>query len=523
MGRFAINLALLLAACLSSGRAQAGGDEVSGTRPMTEPTWSRAVKAPASPPPSVVIDGPLTPNGFQPNAVRFPEAGHTEPAPTALEPGRDILPLLNVRAFGMEERVKLHSSAEGLTARCEAGRQPAGLALGSSSFHFPRGVSAELVLHARARGDIGISIVREGEDAPAKPAATLRSGQTIVPIPASEWSEHPQLRDIVLTCPAGVAEAVISSIVIAPKLPPKLQNGAGTWIWQPEMWIDEPQVVIKLASDADLNRIYLQLRIEGAMVAKPQALATLIEQLGRHGVEVYAVEGDPAMAAVEGRENAIARVTAIARYQKDARPEARLSGIQFDVEPYLLDAYSRDAAHVWRGWAESIVSLSKTWGGAVSVVVPFWMLGEASGLAALATARDAISQVVVMAYRTAPDEIFALSEQWLAWGATHGVRVGIALENGALPIEIHQTYTRAETGRLALSYKEREERVTLHSGNIRASDDGLVYALGYETRTDPSRISFMGDRRQLWDVRSQLLHLFGAWPSFDGLMLHGLR
>jgi hypothetical protein len=92
-----------------------------------------------------------------------------------------------------------------------------------------------------------------------------------------------------------------------------------------------------------------------------------------------------------------------------------------------------------------------------------------------------------------------------------------------LPIEIHQTYTRAETGRLALSYKEREERVTLHSGNIRASDDGLVYALGYETRTDPSRISFMGDRRQLWDVRSQLLHLFGAWPSFDGLMLHGLR
>jgi hypothetical protein len=166
--------------------------------------------------------------------------------------------------------------------------------------------------------------------------------------------------------------------------------------------------------------------------------------------------------------------------------------------------------------------LAQAWGSPVSVVVPFWMLGEEAGLAAIETARHAISQIVVMAYRTQPDEVFAISEPWLSWGAAHGVPIAIALENGPLPVELHKSYVRAETGPLILSYRDGEGRITLLSEHIRASDDRLVYALSHETRVNPARISFMNDRRQLSDVRSRLSRLFGAWSSFDGFMLHEL-
>lgn len=526
MHRFAVNLVLLAVAWLSSGYAgqvQAGEDRMKDTRStIAEPVWSRVVEPPASPPDRIVIEGPVTEDGFQPSAVRFPAKGPARPFSTALVPGRDILPVLDVRAFGLEERVKHHASADGLTMRCTPGRQPAGLVLGTGRFHFPREVRWELIIGGEADGRIAMSLVEAGADAPADPMVILGSGQTSLGVPVAGWSESLHSRDLVLVCPPDAAEADIHSIIIAPEFPPEPRGEAGTWIWQPRTWIERPDAVVDLVEKARLERVYLQLHVEDGMVAEPQALSALVERLGDSDVAVHAVEGDPAMATARGRENALARAAAIARYQAGAPPGARLAGLQFDIEPYLLEDYSSDAAAVWRGWAESITRLAEEWDAPVSVVVPFWMLGEESGRTAIETARHAISQIVVMVYRTAPDEVFALSEPWLSWGAAHDSPIAIALENGPLPIELHQTYVRAETGPLILSYRDGEGRITLLSDHIRASDDRTVYALSHETQVNPARISFMNDRRQLSDVRSRLSRLFGAWPSFDGFMLHEL-
>ncbi len=488
----------------------------------SEPIWTRTVVSPAAPPSRIVIEGPVTQDGFQPNAVVFPDPEPSGPASSsALMPESNILPLLDVRAFGLEERVEHHVSAEGLTMRCASGRRPAGLVLGTGSFHLPRGIRAQLILAGDAGRDVGVSLVDAGTDAPAAPMSMLRPGQTALSLAVTPWSEHPPIRDIVLTCPAAATEARITSIAIAADLPQDAK-GQGTWVWQPNVWIERPEAVAALAKEAGLDRVYLQLQVEDGKVAQQPALAALVERLGHAGVAVHAVEGDPAMVTASGREHALARVSAIARYQADALPDARLGGLQFDIEPYLLEAYSREPAAVWAAWAESMSLLAQAWGDPVSVVVPFWMLGNGAGLVALETARRAISQVVVMAYRTAPQAIFGLSEPWLAWGAARGVPIAIALENGPLPVELHRTYVRAESGPLLLSYEHGQARVTLLSHHVQATGERLVYTLSHETRSDPSRVSFMNDRRRLRDVRSRLSGPFGAWPSFDGFMLHEL-
>ena len=524
MNHLSVNLVVLFMSALSStcaGRAQAGEGMTKETV-AAEAVWTRAVKPPASPPARIVLEGLATEDGFRPTAVSFPERGPGRRASTALVPGSDILPLLDIRPFGLEERVDYSSSGEGLTMRCMPGRQPAGLVLGSGSLHFPRGLRSELIVSADTKGDIGISVVEAGADAPAEPMAMLGAGQAALTVPLARWSAEPQLHDLVLTCPPSASAAVIRSIVIGQEQPVEPERAAGTWIWQPEVWGRGADAVAASARTTGLQRVYLQLRIEDGIVAQSRALAALVERLGRDGVEVHAVEGDPAMAIEAGRENALARVAAIARYQADAPRQARLAGLQFDIEPYLLEAYSRDAGALWREWAESIGLLAQEWGAPLSVVVPFWMRGEDFGLAALDSARSAISQVVVMAYRTAPEEVFVLSEPWLSWGSAHDLPIAIALENGWLPTELHQTYVRSKTGTLILSYRNGEGQVTLLSDHIREPDEGFAYALSHEVRVKASRISFMNNRRQLADARSRLSRLLGAWSSFDGLMLHEL-
>lgn len=517
-------VAVALIACLASGPAQAEGGTMDDAEPATTsaPIWTKAVEPPGAPPSRLVIEGPVTEAGFQPNAVGFPDAEPSPPAPsTAVMPGSNILRGLAVRVFGKEERVEHRASPTGLLMHCASGKQPAGLVLSARSFHFPRGIPVELRVEGNPSGDIGMSLVDAGTDAPAAPMSLLRSGQTALSLPIAQWSRLSPAQDIVLTCPAAAAEVLVTAIAIAVPRPP-VSRGAGTWVWQPSDWIERPEAVAGLAKQGGLDRIHLQLQVEDGEVAHQPALAALVRQLRQAGVAAHAVEGDPAMVTAQGRAHALARVAAIARYQAGAHPGAKLGGLQFDIEPYLLEAYSREPAAVWTAWAESIVMLERAWGSPISVVVPFWMLGDEAGLAAIEAARGAISQVVVMAYRTAPDEIFALGEPWLAWGTARGVPIAIALENGPLPAELSRTYVRAESGPLLLSYGHGEARVTLHSHHVQATDGRLTYTLSHETRSDPSRISFMNDRRQLGDVRSRLSGLFGAWPSFDGFMLHEL-
>lgn len=184
------------------------------------PFWIRMVKPPASPPARIVIEGPVTEDGFQPTAVRFPEIGPERTVSTALMPGSNVLPLLGGRLFGVEERVEYRSSGSGFAVRCMPGQQPAGVVLGAASLHFPRGVPLKLVVSAEVESDIGISIVAAGTDAPAEPMTMLGPQQTVLAVPIARWSPNPQTHNIVLTCPPGAADAVIRSLMIVPARPP---------------------------------------------------------------------------------------------------------------------------------------------------------------------------------------------------------------------------------------------------------------------------------------------------------------
>src|SRR5439155_19401767 len=90
---------------------------------------------------------------------------------------------------------------------------------------------------------------------------------------------------------------------------------------------------------------------DGTSVRNPDLLADFVRQAGSRGIRVLSVDGDPHMVLADEVPNVVKRVQAYAAYNAGVAPEARLAGIQFDVEPYLLpDAllppFDRDARYL---------------------------------------------------------------------------------------------------------------------------------------------------------------------------------
>jgi hypothetical protein len=485
--------------------------------------WSGRVAVATPPPARIVIEGSEIDGRFVPNAVRMPDDGPVQANKLPLPVGENLLHRLQARPFGSEPRVEAERSQDGLIIRCGAGTAPAGVVLETGSFHFPRAAQLRLVVGGVGSGEqLALSLVEQGGDAPSPPQVVMDAKGGSLHLPPSPPAAVQPSRQIVISCPSGQAGLRLNSVVLEPDLPPRQTSNTGTWLWRAEAWLQRPSKIKEWATASQLDRIFLQLEIDSGEVANATALAEFVTQLDRRGISVHAVEGDPAMATADGLSHAIRRVAAIRRYQTASPPRARLAGLQFDIEPYLLSDFALDPTAIWGQWADTIQALSSAWGEPVSVVVPFWMLDSEAGAAAMAAVRPVVSKLTVMAYRTDIGQVTALSEPWLAWGALNAVPVSVALENGPLGAEVHRTFLRAQTGSLLLSREGRKASVSLFSKPAVARQDALAYAFHHETRVNPARISFMDNRDKLAVARAALTRLLVAWPSFDGLMIHAL-
>jgi hypothetical protein len=500
----------------SGATAEMNGDGASAL-------WSGSIAARTTSPSRITIEGVEVDGRFVPRAASIPDNELKQPSKVSLPLGENLIDRLKPRAFSSEERAEAVQSNDGLAIGCSEGSAPAGIVLETGAFHFPRGARLRLVAGGQGSGkSLGLSIIDRGGDAPPLEQVPVGANGVSLQLPPIHTDNPPAL-DVILNCPPGQGSFRLNSLSLEPDLRASLVSHTGTWLWEADAWLAaDPRLIEDWTVAFGLDRVFLQLKIDNAEIVGETALAELIGHLGKRGISVHAVEGDPAMVTADGLTHALQRVAAIGRYQSASPPETRLTGLQFDIEPYLLADFARDPATVWGQWAAAIQSLSSAWGEPVSVVVPFWMLGSEAGRVAAATARPAISDVSVMAYRTDPGEVTALSEPWLAWGALNNVPVSVAIENGSLGVEIHRTFVRAETGNVLLKMEGPTGTVSLFSEPVEARRDELAYAFHHEIRVNPARISFMNNRDKLAVARTELARLLVAWPSFDGLMIHGL-
>jgi hypothetical protein len=286
-----------------------------------------------------------------------------------------------------------------------------------------------------------------------------------------------------------------------------------------------------------VRALFVTVPFKDGAVREPARLGAFIRAAGSRGVQVLSVDGDPHM-VLPDHQPALARmVRAYAAYNASVEPAARLAGLQFDVEPYLLPEYGAGKVD----WDARYLAMVRTLRGAagslrLELVVPFWWDGKGALLDGLAPLADAL---VVMDYRTDPGQIVGFAVPFLDWAARHGKQVRIALEAGAIAPEIQRRYVRAgadEAGELLhlrMGGQERGQRRGQQGGQqllvlLAAPAAGMAGADSFRLQStreiDGSATTFHKDKAALLRLLPGLEQDFSAWgAAFGGISLHELR
>lgn len=301
-------------------------------------------------------------------------------------------------------------------------------------------------------------------------------------------------------------------------------HARSAWFWSPGLWLETPQKIFDSAAAYRLTRIYITVPVENARVKHADELAAFVTQARARKISVWAVLGDPAAVLPQGTQHFAAMAGAYAAYNAQAVAEARLAGLQLDIEPYLLPGYQL-APEVWQArYVETIQAIHAAAPSlALNLALPFWW-GEAGygGSALLDKLAGAVSGITVMDYRTDADEIKRFAQPFLHWGEQHGKDIAIALE--ALPIadEERRSYFRAERGELLHVTLAQYHILMLLDAPARV-DGAVSYRYSHAGSFKGGSISFAGRLPQLEALLPELEADFGRWPSFAGMALHGLQ
>ncbi|WP_242128323.1 hypothetical protein [Sphingobium sp. Sx8-8] len=447
----------------------------------------------------LTLTGTIEEGIFQPRSLAPYQPA--APSPPLLVPlGENILPLAAIRPFGTEDRAQIERGAGGATILCRAGKASAGVILRWPDRRLPAAYHGLWRLAGKTGAAIGIAAVAPGQDASAQSIWT--SDQVQVPLAKLEGEQT-----LVLICPAAGGSARLEAVMLVPGQAKPTSAPRGTWIWRERDWHDDPLAFARTAQAAGWNELAIQ-----APRQPDAALVRLAAALAARGIGYRLLDGDPHMATPPGLRDAVTRFTRL-RHWCDANLTTR-PVLELDIEPYALPGFAADPGGGWRAWAETVRAIARTWEGAVSVDVPWWMRRSPEALAAIDSIRPSIRDIVVMAYRTDPQLILDAAESWLG---TSGPPIRVAIETGPVAMEASRNYRRADSGTLKLSDSGAE---LLSSPEISAPDHAM-FAQQQENRTDPVRISFHGFPERAAQVEQAITPLLGGWPGFAGFRVHG--
>lgn len=478
----------------------------------------------AVPTTTILLQGDDKDGGFSiSEQTLVPDSGGKEPAAPAPMPLRaNLLAGMQVRSYGSEERVQARLENGRLRIDCRAGTRPAGVLL-SGPWTIPR---LRASLKATYSGQ-GRFVWQAADAAQAARESALDMGQLSasgagsmrLPLPAA--LDRASWRQFVLACPSAGATLALDSLTLEPDAAGPAPRS--TWIWDRSAWLERGEELLDWAAGERIGELFIVVRLAEGRVQDPDALAAFVRRAGQRGVKVSAVEGDPHMVLPGERTATAARARAYAAYNAAAEPAARLQGIQFDIEPYLLPEHVLPAARLDEEYVATLAALREAAGSMpLEFVVPFWWGDRRALLDGLARHADAVS---VMDYRTDPAQILNFAIPFLDWAADKGKRVRIALEAGPLPPETQRRYRRAQDGGAGdmLLFTVDGQQVAVLLRQPLAHPRATPYKLVDTRHIDGSATTFHKDKDALRALLPRLEADFSAWPGFAGIALHEWR
>lgn len=442
--------------------------------------------------------------------------------------GNTLLGEIALQTFGIDGRASASVSAETITLACRAGQAGGGALLRLQERALPQGARAAIRLRytASAPFPLGLSDTRRLAAEDPRLLGTLDPAQPTVTLPLpQEGIDTDRLRAISLLCPPQAATLDITELSIVSIPRPAPTPGRATWIWQPEGWRQTGNAAdstFAAFAAAAIDTLFITVPVdpERAQVLDAERLAAFVARAAKTGIAVWAVAGDARAVLPAERRHFTRMARAYADYNRTAPADAKLAGIQYDIEPYLNRGYALDATPWLDAYAETVRELRAAADLPIDLAIPFfWATANTSRGRLLDAIAPDTEGITVMDYRTDPAQIRTLAQPFLEWGSHAQRRVRIALEAGPIADARVQHHAPAGQGRLAVVIGKRHGALLEFTEAVNAP--GLRSFAPTHTGTMPgSTVSFIDRRHELLDRSAQLEHDWRSWPAFSGVALH---
>ncbi|WP_028531210.1 hypothetical protein [Paenibacillus sp. UNC217MF] len=140
--------------------------------------------------------------------------------------------------------------------------------------------------------------------------------------------------------------------ITVPLPPPIDRTGTiiGTYVWQAELAINQPDDIIAFAKEKGINFLYVRLDLQQPF----EAYREFVKKAHDAGIEMHAMGGHPGWALTENRQRISKLVDYVKRYNRAVAPEERFYGIHLDVEPYVLPQWRSDKDEVILQWVDNM-------------------------------------------------------------------------------------------------------------------------------------------------------------------------
>ncbi|WP_410768201.1 hypothetical protein [Fontibacillus sp. BL9] len=215
---------------------------------------------------------------------------------------------------------------------------------------------------------------------------------------------------------------------------PSSSEAKATWLWNTKLIQQHSEDIVAFAKKQRVKIIFLQI---GGDV-KEESYRNFVRTASSSGIEVHALNGKPEWALREHRQEADDFLDWVEKYNAESQPEERFGGVQFDVEPYLLDDWEKRQASIVKEWVENIhrwIEAGKDGGIEVGAAVPFWLdgidyPGADKKIPLNRWMVDKFDYVAIMAYRDEAGRIYTAAKATLEEGDRQNKDVWVGVELG---------------------------------------------------------------------------------------------
>lgn len=303
---------------------------------------------------------------------------------------------------------------------------------------------------------------------------------------------------------------------------PRATPSTAFWYWDYRAAIQDPTGLVTACREQRCRRILLQLPDVRDSDELWAAYARLFTVTKSAHIDLFALDGAPDM--IDHAAPLIAKLNRLLALVGSQG----LPGVQLDIEPYLLEGFPEDDTILER-YMDTIDHVAAALRGrtTLSMVIPFWFASTIHRHRPVAfSVMDRVDEVAVMSYRTDRDEVIAISDDILRYGALNHVPVWLALETTKLLPERHVLLKREPRAALADGLLDPVRRTLTLEPSAKEEwpekNQPMWFRIHHRTMVRPEKISFTGHTKQA--VQRMITDLFREirHSSFSGLVIHDL-